>query len=108
MVIGSNQRMYALSNNQINIEIDGKAIQTVDAAKSLGLLIKKHLSWSKHMDDKSMKISSAIGALKRVRPFTSERTALQICQSLILPHLDHCSSICDGLGVALSDKLQKL
>ena len=63
MVIGSNQRMYALSNNQINIEIDGKAIQTVDAAKSLGLLIKKHLSWSKHMDDKSMKISSAIGAL---------------------------------------------
>ena len=40
MVIGSNQRMYALSNNQINIEIDGKAIQTVDAAKSLGLLIK--------------------------------------------------------------------
>lgn len=108
MVIGSNQRMYALSNNQINMEIDGKAIQTVDAAKSLGLLIKKHLSWSKHMDDKSMKISSAIGALKRVRPFTSERTALQICQALILPHLDHCSSICDGLGVALSDKLQKL
>ena len=108
MVIGSNQRMYALSNNQINIEIDGKAIQTVDAAKSLGLLIKKHLSWSKHMDDKSMKISSAIGALKRVRPFTSERTALQICQALILPHLDHCNSICDGLGVALSDKLQKL
>lgn len=108
MVIGSNQRMYALSNNRINIEIDGKAIQTVDAAKSLGLLIKKHLSWSKHMDDKSMKISSAIGALKRVRPFTSERTALQICQALILPHLDHCSSICDGLGVALSDKLQKL
>lgn len=108
MVIGSNQRMYALSNNQINIEIDGKAIQTVDAAKSLGLLIKKHLSWSKHMDDKSMKISSAIGALKRVRPFTSERTALKICQALILPHLDYCSSICDGLGVALSDKLQKL
>ncbi|CAH3045424.1 unnamed protein product [Porites evermanni] len=27
-----------------------------------------------------MKISSAIGTPKRVRPFTSERTALQICQ----------------------------
>ena len=54
--------MYALSNNQINIEIDGKPIQRVDAAKSLGLLIDEHLSWSKHIDDKSMKISSAIGA----------------------------------------------
>ncbi|CAH3195047.1 unnamed protein product, partial [Porites evermanni] len=35
--------MYALSNNQINIEIDGKPIQRVDAAKSLGLLIDEHL-----------------------------------------------------------------
>ena len=49
-----------------------------------------------------MKITSAIGALKRVR------TALQICQALILPHFDYCSSVWDGLSVALSDKLQKL
>lgn len=108
MVFGSNQLMYALWNNQINIEIDGKPIQRVDAAKSLGLLIDEHLSSSKHIDDKSMKISSAIGALKRVRPFTSERTALQICQALMLPHFDYCSSVWDGLSVALSDKLQKL
>ena len=108
MVIGSNQLMYALSNNQINIEIDGKPIQRVDAAKSLGLLIDEHLSSSKHIHDKSMKISSAIGALIRVRSFTSERTALQICQALILPHFDYCSSVWDELSVALSDKLQKL
>lgn len=56
MVIGSNQRMYALSNNQINIEIDGKPIQRVDAAKSLGVLTDEHLAWSKHVDDKSEKI----------------------------------------------------
>ena len=55
-----------------------------------------------------MKISSAIGTPKRVRPFTSERTALQICQELILPHFDYCSSVWDGLSVVLSDKLQKL
>ena len=108
MVIGSNQLMYALSNNQINIEIDGKPIQRVDAAKSLGLLIDEHLSSSKHIDDRSTKICSAIGALKRVRPFTSERTALQICQALILPYFDYCSSVWDELSVALSDKLQKL
>lgn len=55
-----------------------------------------------------MKITSAIGALKHVRPFTFERTALQICQALILPHFDYCSSVWDGLSVALSDRLQKL
>ena len=39
MVIGSNQPIHALSNNQIDNEIDGKSIKTVDEAKSLGLLI---------------------------------------------------------------------
>ena len=38
-VIGSNQRVHALSNNQINIEIDGKSIKRVNKAKLLGLLI---------------------------------------------------------------------
>ena len=37
MVIGSTQRIHALSNNQITIEIDGKSIKRVDEAKSLGL-----------------------------------------------------------------------
>ena len=39
MVIGSNQRIHALSNNQIDIEIDGKSIKRVEEAKSLGLLL---------------------------------------------------------------------
>ena len=54
------------------------------------------------------KISSAICALKRIRPFISESTALQIYQALILPHFDYCSPVWDELSVTLSDKLQKL
>ena len=106
MVIGSNQRVHALSNNQINSEIDGKSIKRVNEAKSLGLLIDEHLSWTKHIDEKSKTISSAVGALKRIRPFISESSALQIHQALILPHFDYCSSVWDELNVTLSDKLQ--
>ena len=32
MVIGSNQRIHVLSNNQIHIEIDGKSIKRVEEA----------------------------------------------------------------------------
>ena len=78
MVIGSNQRIHAQSNNQIDIEIDGKSIKKVKEAKSLGLFIDGHLSWAKHIEEISKKISSAIGALIRIRPFISESTALQI------------------------------
>ena len=72
MVIESNQRIHTLSNNQIDIEIDGKSIKKVKEAKSLGLLIDEHLSWAKHIEEISKEISSAIGALKRIRPFISE------------------------------------
>jgi len=39
--------------------------------KSLGLTIDDRLSWSKQGDEISKKVSSAIGTLKRVRPFIS-------------------------------------
>ena len=97
MVTGSNQRIHALSKNQIDIEIDGKSIKKVEEAKSLGLFIDEHLSWTKHIEEISKKISSAIGALKRIRQFISESTALQIYQALILPHFDYCSPVWDEL-----------
>ena len=108
MVIGLNQRIHALSNNQIDIEIGWKSIKKVKEAKSLGLFIDEHLSWTKLIEEISKKISSVIGALKRIRPFISESTALQIYQALILPHFDYCSPVWDELSVTLSAKLQKL
>ena len=61
-----------------------------------------------HIGELSKKISSAIGALKRIRPYISERTALQIYQALILTHLDYFSSVWGDCNLTLSDKLQKL
>ena len=52
----------------INIEIDAKLITKVKEAKSLGVTIDEHLSWSNHIGELSKKIYSAIGALKRIRP----------------------------------------
>ena len=102
MVIGSNQRIHALSNNQIDIEIDGNSIKKVKEAKSLGLFIDEQLSWTKHVEEISEKLSSIKGALKRIKPFISESTALQMYQALILPHFDYCSPVWDELSVTLS------
>ena len=49
-----------------------------------------------------------IGALKRVRPFISVKTALQIYHALIRPYFDYCSSVWGKCSVTLCDKLQKL
>ena len=70
MIIGSRQRLNAQCE-EIDISIDDKTIKRVDHAKSLGLTIDAQLSRSKHVDEICKKASSAIGALKRVRPFIS-------------------------------------
>ena len=54
------------------------------------------------------KVSSGIGALRRVRPFVSMHTAIKICKGLIEPHFDYRSPVWDGLTQQLSEKLQKL
>ncbi len=56
----------------------------------------------------SKKIASAIGALKRIRPNITTRTAVQVYPALIQPHFDYCCSVWDGLGETLSCKIQKL
>ena len=108
MIIGSRQRLLTQQNSEINIVIEGNEIKKVDHAKSLGLTIDDRLSWSKHIDDICKKITSGIGALKRLRPFVSTSTAIQIYKALILPHFDYCSTVWDGLSLHLNDKLQKL
>jgi hypothetical protein len=50
----------------------------------------------------SKKIAFAIGALKRIRPFITKNTAIQVYHALIQPHFDYCCSLWDGLGENLS------
>ena len=107
MVIGSKQRL-SVQCGDVEIKIDDQIIKRVDHIKSLGLTIDPHLSWSKHVEEILNKVSSAIGALKRVPPFISKGTAIQIYNALIMPHFDYCSPVWDCLIGYLSGKLQKL
>ena len=77
MIIGSRQRLNAQCE-EINISIDDRTVKRVEHTKSLGLTIDAQLSWSKHVDEISKKVSSAIGAFKRVRPFIPTDVAVQI------------------------------
>ena len=54
------------------------------------------------------KISSAIGALKRIRPFISIQTAIEIYNAIIQPHFDYCSPVWEEFNATLCEKMQKL
>ena len=106
MVISSRQKLQPLTDYIMNIHIDGVPINQTNQSKSLGLIIDENLSWKAHIHEIFKKVSSGIGALKRVRPFVSMHTAIKIYKGLIEPHFDYCSAVWDGLTKQLSEKLQ--
>ncbi len=59
MVIGTRQRLRNFSQD-INVSIDGKVLKEVKTKKTLGVLVDKHQSWDKHIDNVSKKVSKGI------------------------------------------------
>ncbi|RUA05525.1 MAG: hypothetical protein DSY43_04445 [Gammaproteobacteria bacterium] len=108
MVVGSRQKLQTENDSSIDIHINGEQINEVESTKSLGVFIDKNLSWKRHIDEISKKISAGIGALKRARSSISRDTAIKIYKALIEPYFYYCSSVWDGLTQQSSDKLQKL
>ena len=89
-------------------ELDNQPISRVEHTKLLGLIIDDRLSRSNHIRELCRKMSSAIGALRRIRSLISQSTAVQIYNALIQPHFDYCAPVWDGLSSYLCEKLQKL
>ena len=105
-LIGSRQRLNTLSDT-LKLSIDNVPIEQV-SVKSLEVYIDENLTWHFHIDKLCKKIASAIGAIKRVKPFVPQSTLLCIYNSLVQPQFDYCGLVWGNCGRTLSNKLQKL
>ena len=66
MVVSFGHKFLAENCSELNIRLDNQPISRVEHAKSLGLIIDGRLSWSNYIKELYRKISSAIGALRRI------------------------------------------
>ncbi len=106
MVIGPRTKLRNHDANNPNICVDNTQIKRVQHTKSLGVTTDENLTWKNHSDIIRKKISSGIGALKRVIRFMSRETAEKSYRGLIEPYFNYCSLVWDGIGNQLSSKLQ--
>jgi len=107
LLIGSRQKLATLAAPPV-IESNGLPIKQVNSTTSLGVTIDCNLSWKEHIEKLSRKIASAIGALKRIRPFVHQSILHLIFKSLVQPHFEYCNIVWGNCGKTLLDKLQKL
>ena len=108
MVIGLRQRLATFNNHELRVTVDSEPVRQVTSTKTLGLTLDENLTWKNHIEVISKKVSSGIGALKRVRGLIDRETAIKVYKGFIEPYSSYCAPVWDGVGVTLSDRLQKL
>ena len=75
MLIGSRQRLSTVTVSP-TLAINDFRVTQVATAKSLGVTIDDNLDWGSHMEKIIKKVSSGIGAIKRVRHLVPQFTKL--------------------------------
>jgi hypothetical protein len=91
-----------------NVFVGDTPIKKVKETKALGVHIDEFLSWDKHIHKIAKKISSGIGAIRKLKSCVDHNTLICAYNELILPHLDYCCEVWESIGATLFDRLHKL
>ena len=59
--------MHSRGEGELDLKIRDTNIQNVKGTKYFGLQIDRHLTWKKHADTISRKVSRALGVLKHAK-----------------------------------------
>ena len=106
MLIGTRQRLNKMG--PVSVLINEAPVERVTRYKSLGLLVDECLTWNDHVDYITRKINSKLGILKRIKPCLPLPQLQLIYKSLILPHIDYCSTVWGQRFLYHTIKLDKL
>ncbi len=107
ILIGSAHKLNNIVTHS-DLKINHVKIKQVHKATVLGVELDDKLSWNKHIDKVAKKVTSGIGAIRKIRDFVNRDILISIHNALINPHFDYYSEVWDTMGVGLSNRLQKL
>ena len=71
------------------LQINGNNIERVTQFNFLGLILESNLSWNKHINHISLKVSKAIGILYRLKSVYPLSVLLTLYNSLVLPYFNY-------------------
>ena len=89
ILIGSRSKINSM-DDQPTVKIDTCPIKRVKCAKVLGVEIDENLIREKHIEYIASKVSSGIGALKKIKEFVDRNTLVLVYNEFIQPHFDYC------------------
>ena len=85
-----------IHNHNLQISIDGSAVEKVSSVKFLGVFIDDKLSWTVHTDHIAKKISMGLGIMNRVKRILPLPVLLTLYHTMIFPYLSYCNIVWGG------------
>ena len=76
--------------------------------KSLAVVIDQYLLWDNHLDEICKKVSSGIGAIRKLKPYVTREALVSVYCALVQPYFDYCCLVWEPIGATLSNRLQSL
>lgn len=104
MIIGSKHSMR--KDPKLNIYLKNQLLEQVAEIKLLGVTLDQTMSWTTHIGNIVTTMSRNVSLIRRNAHFMSLETRKFIVQSLVLCHLDYCSTVWASAAKKDLDKLQ--
>ena len=85
-------------------------LQVEDSVELLGVTIDKNLNFSKHIEKLCKRANFKLMAMKRLRPYISEKKALLLAKTFICSQFNYCLLVwmfCDKYHNSKINKIQK-
>ena len=80
---------------QVSLQLLGQPIETVSSFRLLGITVTNNLLWNQHILEASKKAKKILGFVYRVFGSSGQHCLARLYKSIVLPHLDYCSSLWD-------------
>ena len=109
MIICNNKKKEFLDNPILDLSLDGKNITQATDCKYLGVTLDSQMKFKIHVNDVINKMKRALGIFTRAAQFVDPSTRITLYNTLILPHLDYCSTVwCGSLNKSDLMRLQRI
>ena len=100
--------LKAQSFDQLNISIEGKALEQVKIIKYLGLTIDDELKWNSHVNNMCKSIAYKIHLLSKLRKYLNSNLLNTLYKSIIQPCFDYACSVRGNRPNVVGKKLLRL
>ena len=106
VLLGTHQRISA--NSKLDLLLGSNRVKRISHCKYLGISIDPNINFNEHVDRLYSKLSSRLGALRRMRKPLTAYAANKVYTATFLPLLDYCNVAWNSIGKTASAKLDQL